>query len=325
MIVVTGGAGFIGSALVWKLNELGLTDILVVDNLGHGDKWRNLAARRIADYMHRDAFPDWLAGHGGEVETIFHMGACSATTETDAEYLMRVNFAYSKALWNWGAEQGGRLIYASSGATYGDGAQGYVDDEARLHTLRPLNPYGWSKHLFDGWAVAGAARAHAPAQWVGLKFFNVYGPGEYHKGSMASVVLHAFGQIREGGRVRLFKSARPDVADGEQQRDFVYVKDCVAVMAWLLDHPEVRGLFNLGTAQARTFRDLAESTFKALGLPPRIDYVDMPESLAPRYQYFTRAEMAKLRGAGYDAPFTSLEDGVADYVRGYLAAADRYL
>lgn len=325
MIVVTGGAGFIGSALIWRLNEMGLTDILVIDNLAATEKWRNLNARHIADYMHRDAFPDWLAGHGEEVEAIFHMGACSTTTERDVDHLMRLNFAYSKALWAWGAAQGGRLVYASSAATYGDGSQGYADDEAGLGALRPLNAYGFSKHLFDRWAVTHAARGHNPAQWAGLKFFNVYGPGEYHKGAMASVVYHAFGQAEREGRVRLFKSGRPDVADGEQKRDFVYVKDCVAVMAWLLEHPEVSGLFNLGTGEARTFRDLAASTLGALGVPERIEYVDMPDELGARYQYYTRAEMGKLRKAGYDAPFTSLEDGVADYVGRYLDTDDPYL
>jgi len=325
MIVVTGGAGFIGSALIWKLNELGYSDILVVDNLGRTEKWRNIAARRIGDYMHRDAFPEWLAGHGGEVEAIFHLGACSATTETDVDYLMRVNFAYSKALWAWGAETGGRLIYASSGATYGDGSQGYQDDESALDALRPLNAYGWSKHLFDRWAVAHAARGNAPAQWVGLKFFNVYGPNEYHKGSMASVIYHAFGQAEREGRVKLFKSYRPDVADGDQRRDFVYVKDCVDVMAWLLDHPQVTGIHNLGTGTARTFRELAEATLKAMGVPERIDYVDMPEALQPRYQYFTQAPMEKLRKAGYDAPFTPLDAGAADYVGGYLNTDRPYL
>jgi ADP-L-glycero-D-manno-heptose 6-epimerase len=318
MIVVTGGAGFIGGALIWKLNELGHTDILVVDNLASTDKWQGLAARRIHDYVHRDAFADWLAAHGSEVEAVFHMGACSATTERDVDYLMRVNFAYSKALWTWGTAHGGRLIYASSAATYGDGQAGYADDEAGLDALRPLNPYGWSKHLFDRWAVDHAARGNAPAQWVGLKFFNVYGPGEGHKGRMASVVLHAFGQARREGKVRLFKSARPDVADGDQKRDFVYVKDCVDVMAWLLEHRDVNGLHNLGTGTARPFSALAEATLQALDMAPNIEYFDMPEDLKARYQYLTQAPMEKLRKAGYDAPFTTLEDGVADYVRNYL-------
>jgi len=318
MIVVTGGAGFIGGALIWKLNQLGHTDILVVDNLASTDKWKNLAARRIGDYLHRDAFPEWLNVHGGEVEAVFHLGACSATTERDVDYLMRVNYAYSKALWAWGAASGGRLVYASSAATYGEGEQGYADDEAGLDALYPLNPYGWSKHLFDRWAVAHAARGNAPAQWVGLKFFNVYGPGEGHKGQMASVIFHAFGQAKRDGKVRLFKSARPDIADGDQRRDFVYVKDCVDVMAWLLEHPEVQGIYNLGTGTARTFRDLATSTLAALGMPPRIEYFDMPEALKARYQYHTQAPMEKLRKAGYKPPFTSLEDGVADYVGHYL-------
>jgi ADP-L-glycero-D-manno-heptose 6-epimerase len=325
VIVVTGGAGFIGSALIWALNETGRTDILVVDNLGSTEKWRNLTKRAIADYMHRDAFPEWLQGHGSEVEAIFHMGACSTTTEMDVEHLMRVNFAYSKALWAWAAEHGGRLIYASSAATYGDGTRGYDDDEGGLGQLRPLNAYGFSKHLFDRWAVARAARGNAPAQWVGLKFFNVYGPGEYHKGAMASVVYHAFGQARREGVVKLFKSYRAGIPDGAQRRDFVYVKDCVQVMVWLLDHPEVRGLYNLGTGAARTFRALADATVAAMGRPAPIEYVEMPESLRPRYQYHTQAAMERLRKAGYDAPFTPLEEGVTDYVAGYLNTDDPYL
>ncbi|MFQ5508920.1 MAG: ADP-glyceromanno-heptose 6-epimerase [Leptospirillia bacterium] len=325
MIVVTGGAGFIGSALVKKLNALGHTNILVVDNLAETEKWRNLVGKKIADYMHRDTFLEWITGHGREVKTIFHMGACSTTTERDVDFLMSNNFAYSKAMWWWGTEHSGNLIYASSAATYGDGAQGYSDEPHKIGTLRPLNAYGYSKQLFDQWATAQAARGNAPTQWAGLKFFNVYGPNEYHKGRMASVIYHAFGQAKDTGEVRLFKSYRDGIADGEQRRDFVYVKDCVDVMAWLMEHPEVCGIYNLGTGSARTFRDLAEATLKAMGLPINVSYIDMPEDLRGRYQYFTEASMDRLWEAGYPATFRSLEDGVTDYVGNYLDSGLPYL
>ncbi len=325
MIVVTGGAGFIGSALIWQLNLRGLTDILVVDHLAETEKWRNLSARKYADYMHRDDFLEWLPRHGNEVSTVFHMGACSATTERDVDFLMRNNYAYTKAMWQWGVAHHGRVIYASSAATYGGGEAGYDDDTTQLDRLRPLNAYGYSKQRFDQWALRQVAEERVPAQWVGLKFFNVYGPNEYHKGGMASVVYHAFGQARDDNEVRLFKSYRDDIGDGQQRRDFVYVKDTVAVMGWLLDHPEVSGIFNLGTGQARTFRELAEATVAALPDPVPIRYIDMPHPLRSRYQYFTEAGMSRLRAVGYSAPFTSLEDGVGDYVRNHLAADDPHL
>ncbi len=325
MIVVTGGAGFIGSALIWQLNQRGITDILVVDNLASTEKWRNLAARQYVDYMHRDTFLDWLPRHGNEVTTIFHLGACSATTERDVDFLMRNNYDYTKAVWKWGVTHVGRVIYASSAATYGGGEAGYDDDTGQIDCLRPLNAYGYSKQRFDQWALMQVALGEVPAQWVGLKFFNVYGPNEYHKGGMASVVYHAFGQARDDGEIRLFKSYREGIGDGQQRRDFVYVKDAVAVMSWLLDQPQVSGLFNLGTGQARTFRELAEATVAALPTPVPIRYIDMPETLRDRYQYFTEAPMARLRAAGYDAPFASLEEGVTDYVQTHLSADDPYI
>lgn len=324
MRIVTGGAGFLGSALLWGLNEAGYDDILVVDNLGHGEKWKNLVNRRFADYLHKDAFFAAITGKEnpfGDVEAIVHLGACSSTTETDAEYLMRNNFAYTRAVARFALARGARLVVASSAATYGDGAAGFDDDAEALDTLKPLNMYGYSKHLFDLWA----RREGVLGELASLKFFNVFGPNEYHKGEMRSVVAKAYKQIRETGRLKLFKSYKPDVADGGQQRDFLYVKDAVAVMAWLLEHPEVGGLYNVGAGTARTWNDLAAAVFAAMDRDVAIDYVDMPETLRGKYQYFTEAKMDRLRAAGYDKPFTSLEDGVADYVRHYLASPDHYL
>jgi len=257
----------------------------------------------------------------GTIEAIVHLGACSSTTETDAEYLMRNNFDYARAVARFALAQGARFVVASSAATYGDGSVGFDDDPAGLDALKPLNMYGYSKHLFDLWA----RREGLLGELASLKFFNVYGPNEYHKGDMRSVVCKAFKQIRETGRLKLFKSYRPEYPDGGQQRDFLYVKDAVAVMLWLLDHPEVNGIFNVGAGVARTWNDLAAAVFAAMDREPAVDYVDMPETLRGKYQYFTEAKMARLRGAGYGTPFFSLEDGVADYVRQYLAATDRYL
>lgn len=320
MIIVTGGAGFIGSAYIWKLNEAGIQDILVVDALDCSDKWKNLVNRRFESYMDHEEFlgrveDDLLPGH---VEAVIHMGACSATTERDANYLMENNTHYTIKLAEWAMRRGARFIYASSGATYGDGAQGYSDDDGVTATLKPLNMYGYSKQLFDLWAL----RQGAVSRLAGLKFFNVYGPNEYHKDDMRSVVHKAFGQILDTGRVSLFKSYRPDYRDGEQVRDFVYVKDVVDVIDWLRLHPDKNGIFNVGTGQARTWIDLAKAVFSALERPPEIDFVEMPEHLRDRYQYRTQASIEKLRAAGYAAPFCSLEDGVGDYVRNYLMKAD---
>ena len=324
MLIVTGGAGFLGSALLWGLNEAGRDDILVVDNLGSGEKWKNCVNRRYRDYLHKDAFLAAVTGGDnpfGTIEAIVHLGACSSTTETDAEYLMRNNFDYARAVARFALAQGARFVVASSAATYGDGSAGFDDDPHGLDALKPLNMYGYSKHLFDLWA----RREGLLGELASLKFFNVYGPNEYHKGDMRSVVCKAFKQIRETGRLKLFKSYRPEYPDGGQQRDFLYVKDAVAVMLWLLDHPEVNGIFNVGAGVARTWNDLAAAVFAAMDREPAVDYVDMPGTLRGKYQYFTEAKMARLHGAGYDTPFFSLEDGVADYVRQYLAATDRYL
>jgi len=255
------------------------------------------------------------------VEGVVHLGACSSPTETDAEYLRRNNFAYSRAVARFALERGARLVVASSAATYGDGAVGFDDDIEALDTLKPLNMYGYSKHLFDLWA----RREGLFSKLASLKFFNVFGPNEYHKGEMRSVVCKAFKQIRETGRLKLFKSYKPDVPDGGQQRDFLYVKDAVEVMAWLLEHPDVGGLYNVGAGVARTWNDLAAAVFAAMERKPAIDYVDMPETLRGKYQYFTEAKMDRLGAAGYDRPFASLEDGVADYVRHYLATSDHSL
>jgi ADP-L-glycero-D-manno-heptose 6-epimerase len=323
MIIVTGGAGFLGSALVWGLNEAGRDDILVVDNLGHGEKWKNLVNRRYADYLHKEAFLTAIAGGDDPfgATAVVHLGACSSTTETDAEYLMRNNFAYSRTVARYALAHGARLVVASSAATYGDGAEGFDDDPAGLDRLKPLNMYGYSKHLFDLWA----RREGLLGKLASLKFFNVYGPNEYHKGEMRSVVCKAFRQIRETGRLKLFKSYREAYPDGGQQRDFLYVKDAVAVMGWLLGHPEVGGILNVGSGAARTWNDLASAVFAAMDRPKGVEYVEMPEALRDKYQYFTEAPLGRLRAAGYDRAFASLEDGVADYVRGYLAGADPYL
>ncbi len=325
MILVTGGAGFIGSNLVAGLCERGL-DVAVCDGFGQGDKWRNLAHHQLADFVPHDALFDWLEAERKTVETIFHMGASSSTTETDIDYVVETNFVLSRRLWHWCAEHAVRLIYASSAATYGDGGQGFDDDydTKALAALRPLNAYGWTKHLFDRGAVRLAAEGLAPKQWAGLKFFNVYGPNEYHKGDQQSVAVQLFHQIRDGGRARLFRSHRDDYADGGQLRDFIWVGDCVDVMLWLYDNDKVNGIFNCGTGEARSFSDLAKACFAALDCEVKIDYVDTPANIRDKYQYFTQAEMARLRAAGYGKPFTSLEDGVARYIRDYLAADDPY-
>jgi ADP-L-glycero-D-manno-heptose 6-epimerase len=328
MIIVTGGAGFIGSNLVAGLEARGQSDIVVCDRLGADDKWRNIAKRALADIVAPEHLFDFLSDHGDAVETVFHLGAVSATTETDADLVIDNNFRLSHDLWNWCAASGTPLIYASSAATYGDGAAGFDDDFSAdaLARLRPLNAYGWSKHLFDRLVARRMTDdAPRPPQWAGLKFFNVYGPNEYHKAGQISVALAIHDQIRRDGRAVLFRSHHPDYEDGGQCRDFVWVGDCTAIMLWLMDHPAVSGLFNVGTGTARSFRDLADAVFRALGREPAIDYVDTPEALRAAYQYYTCADMARLRAAGYGAPFTPLEDGVARYVGDHLATPDRYL
>ena len=323
MYIVTGGAGFIGSAVVWGLNSLGKEDILVVDNLGTSDKWKTLVNRRYSAYLHRDAFLELVKRDdlGNDIDAIIHMGACSSTTERDADFLMANNLEYSKELFRFAKAQKARFIHASSAATYGDGSQGFDDDMTRLQSLRPLNMYGYSKHLFDLWAL----KNRYLDELVSLKFFNVYGPNEQHKGDMRSVVNKAFCQIGETGLMRLFRSSDPAFADGGQMRDFVYVKDCVAIILWFLQNPTTCGIFNVGTGRVRTWNDLAAAVFAAMGLPVNIEYVDMPAHLKGKYQNFTQAEMRRLADAGYTTPMHSLEQGVADYVRRYLMQPDPFL
>ncbi|MCY3810798.1 MAG: ADP-glyceromanno-heptose 6-epimerase [Gammaproteobacteria bacterium] len=314
VILITGGAGFIGSNLVAHFAER--ADVVVCDRLGHDDRWRNIADWDVADLVGADDLGDFLAGNAGRIDVVVHMGAISSTTERDVDLVMRTNFKLPQELWRWCARNDSRFIYASSAATYGDGAVGFDDDETALARLRPLNPYGWSKHLFDRWVQRSLATGQAhPAQWTGLKFFNVYGPNEEHKGSMRSVVRQVAPIAKAGEPVRLFRSHRPDVADGAQSRDFVTVADCVGVVDWLVRNASVNGLYNVGTGEARTFADLARAVFTALGREPRVEYIDIPAAIRERYQYFTQAEIGKLRRAGYERPFTTLEDGVAAYVR----------
>lgn len=328
MIIVTGGAGFIGSNLVAGLEAAGHRDIVVCDVLGDGDKWRNVAGRELRDVVHPDRLFDFLHTYKDQIKAVFHMGAISSTTERDADLIIDTNFVTSRRLWKWCGKNGKRLIYASSAATYGDGAAGFQDDQSieGLAKLKPLNAYGWSKHVFDR-RVARILEEKCediPVQWAGLKFFNVYGPNEYHKGEQMSVVCKLYPQVMAGASARLFKSHDPKYADGGQLRDFIWVGDCVDVMLWLYDNPGVNGLFNVGSGQARSFKDLAEATFKAAGKEPKITYIDMPESLRAKYQYFTQSDASKLRKAGYAKPFTNLEDGIATYVKDFMAKADPY-
>ena len=327
MIVVTGGAGFIGSNVVAALEERGESEIVVCDALGEGNKWRNVAKRELAGIVAPDSLFEFLEAWRGDVDTVFLMGAVSSTTATDADLVVASNFGFSLGLWQWCARAGARLIYASSAATYGDGAAGFDDDGSvdGLRRLRPLNLYGWSKHLFDRRvARLSAEGAPAPPQWVGLKFFNVFGPNEYHKGPMRSVAHQIYEQVAAGGPVRLFRSHRPDYEDGGQMRDFVPVDDCVEVMMRLHDRPDVSGLFNLGAGTARSFSDLARAVCAAMDAEPRIEFVDTPERLRGGYQYFTEARMEKLRAAGCGHRFRPLEDAVASYVRDYLVKSDPY-
>ena len=323
MYIVTGGAGFIGSAVIWKLNSLGIDDILVVDNLGSTEKWKNLVNRRYQLYMHRDDFIRAVANKSlnFDVTAVIHMGACSSTRENDADFLMHNNLEYSKALCAFALEKKARFINASSAATFGDGAHGFDDNLDHLEDLRPLNMYGYSKHLFDLWVKRGGLFDRI----VSLKFFNVYGPNEYHKGDMRSVVNKAFARIRESGSMELFHSDSSEYVDGGQVRDFIYVKDCAEIICWLLGNPTVNGLFNIGTGEARTWNDLAAAVFAAMELPKSICYVDMPADLRGKYQNYTEAVVSRLRVAGYAAPMFSLEQGVADYVKYYLQGADPFL
>lgn len=316
-ILITGGAGFIGANLAASLALRQGVRVSVCDRLGEGEKWRNLAFPRLEAIFPPEDLFDRLRD-GPRPAAIVHLGAISSTTARDADLTVAVNVTLPQRLWRWCAEHGVRLVYASSAATYGDGGQGFDDDPdpGALERLRPLNLYGWSKHAFDRWAVEQAGRgAPCPPQWVGLKFFNVYGPLEGHKAEMISVVRRKAEEIARDGVALLFESGRPDIPHGQQKRDFVWVGDCVAVMEWLLDTPHVSGLFNCGTGRARSYLDLAHAVFAAMGREPRVEFVTLPEALRSQYQYFTEARMDRLRAAGYDRPFTSLEDGVAAYVR----------
>jgi len=327
-IVITGGAGFIGSNIAASLCAKGSYKIVVCDTLGNSDKWRNLSKHNIAEIIPPQNLFYWLEMFGDTVDAIIHMGGISSTTETDADLLMEHNHTFPLLLWRWCTENNKRLIYASTGETYGDGAQGFDDaaDFTYMAKLRPLNAHGWSKHLFDRHIVEAVARGEStPPQWVGLKLFNVYGPNEYHKDMQRSVLCKIFPDAHHGHAVKLYKSYRADIAHGAQKRDFVSVRDVVSVVSWLIDNPKVSGLFNLGSGKARSFEDLAKALFAALGKPPQVKYVDMPETLVDRYQYFTEARMDKLRAAGYSAPFLTLEDGVKDYVQNFLIKTDPYL
>jgi ADP-L-glycero-D-manno-heptose 6-epimerase len=325
MLLVTGGAGFIGSNVVAALNDAGRADVVVSDLLGGDGKWRNLAKRQLADFVPPSELMGWLKG--GKLDAVIHLGAISETTAIDGDLVIETNFRFSLRLLDWCTATATPFIYASSAATYGDGAQGFADDPSlpALKRLRPMNLYGWSKQLFD-LAVAERVKCgdRLPPQCVGLKFFNVFGPNEYHKGTMASVLARRFDDIKAGRPVQLFKSHRAGIADGDQRRDFIYVDDVVRVMMWLLATPSVSGLFNVGTGKARSFRDLILSAYAALGSKPNIQYIDMPGAIRDSYQYFTQGEVGRLRGAGYNGGFTALEDAVALYVKNYLDAADRF-
>jgi ADP-L-glycero-D-manno-heptose 6-epimerase len=327
VIVVTGGAGFIGSNILAALDARGESRLVVCDRLRSNDKWKNIAKRELYDIVHPEQLFDFLDANRKPLKAIFHMGAISATTETDADKISANNFSLSLALWKWCATNDVRLIYASSAATYGDGGQGFEDDWsiAHLATLRPMNAYGWSKHLFDRRVARKIADgARKPPQFVGLKFFNVYGPNEYHKGSQQSVVAQIYPHAAADAPYHLFRSHNPKYRDGGQMRDFIWVDDCVAVMMWLLDNPQVNGIFNVGTGRARTFLDLASAVYRALGKEPQIKYQDTPVAIRDKYQYFTEASMTRLHEAGYVKPFTPLEAGVTAYVQDYLARPDRY-
>jgi len=318
MILVTGGAGFIGSNIVRMLNDRGIEDIIIADHICDTDKWMNIRNKTYTEYIERSELLGRLHEFSGKISYVIHMGACSATTERNFDFLYKNNFEFTKALWIFCADEGISFIYASSAATYGDGKAGF-DDECDINNLLPLNGYGYSKQLFDLWVEKELKLGkQAPSQHVGFKFFNVYGPNEYFKGSMASVIFHTFNEVSKTGKKGLFKSYKEEYKDGQQLRDFIYVKDICKVIGFMMDNPTVNGLFNLGTGKARSFYDLAISTFNAMGIKPNIEFIEMPESLREKYQYFTEAKMDKLRNAGYTEKFYSLESGAEEYVKEYL-------
>lgn len=321
--IVTGGAGFIGSAMVWVLNQHDIDDILIVDHLGDNpEKWKNLRKLNYKDYMEREEFIQQIEEGAFDecgFDVIIHLGACSSTTQTDCSYLIHNNYEFSKALAIYADENNSRFIYASSAATYGDGSQGFVDDDSQIESLIPLNMYGYSKQMFDNWMKQTGLLNKA----VGCKFFNVFGPNEYHKGSMRSFILKSYEQIKGCGKVQLFKSYNPSYKDGEMLRDFVYVKDVVNMVMHFVEHKELHGIYNIGTGRARNWNDLVSATFRAMGLEPNIEYIDMPISIRNQYQYYTQADISKIRGAGYVKPTYTLEEAIADYVQNYLAKNGR--
>ncbi len=315
IIVVTGAAGFIGSYLTGYLNHLGFEQLVLVDDFSVEKKSANLKNKKFLHKIHREQFFEWQASHAGLINYIFHLGARTDTTEMDYAVHKKWNLDYSKRIWELCTENNIPLVYASSAATYGNGELGYKDSHDIISSLHPLNPYGVSKNEFDIWALD---QKTTPPFWAGLKFFNVFGPNEYHKGRMASVIMHSYNQIQTKGQVKLFKSHNPDYKDGEQIRDFIYVKDVVSICVWLMQNQPESGLYNTGTGKARTFKDLVKAIFTTLNLPEQIEYIDTPLDIRDKYQYFTEADMHKLRSAGYNEPFYSLEEGVKDYVNNYL-------
>ena len=317
-IIVTGAAGFIGSCMVEKFNEMGhLYDVIVVDDFYKQYKDNNLKKKFIRDWIHRDIFLGLFDNLAGMTDIVIHLGARTDTTEQSIEIFDELNLEYSKSIWKLCTQHQIPLIYASSAATYGAGEQGYDDDESKIPSLKPLNPYGDSKQQFDEWVLK---QKKTPPFWAGFKFFNVYGPNEYHKGRMASVIFHAFNQIKANQKMNLFRSHRPDFQDGHQSRDFIYVKDLVDVLYYFFKNRQHSGIYNLGSGKARTFLDLVNGVFKSMAIKPQINFIDTPEDIRDTYQYFTEANMTKLRKAGYDKPFTSLEDGINDYVKNYLSS-----